>query len=285
MKVLVTGAGGQLGADVAAVCQEAGDQVVALTRGELDVGDRDAVLGSILAVDPDAVVHCGAWTAVDACEADPDRAFRDNALGARWVAEAAARAGAHLVHVSTDYVFDGTKPAPYLEWDDPNPLSVYGRSKLGGEQEVRAVAPGATIARTAWVCGAAGRNMVRTVLDLMAADPERQLAFVDDQVGSPTFTRPLAGLLRTLAVRRVPGTFHTTGQGTTSWYGFVGDILEAAGHPRDRVRPISTAELQPPRPAPRPANSVLDNAALRLAGLPLLPPYRESLAELVEALA
>ncbi|MGH9136830.1 MAG: dTDP-4-dehydrorhamnose reductase [Acidimicrobiales bacterium] len=282
MKVLVTGAGGQLGHDVADVCVSAGDDVVALDHAALDVGDRDAAVGTICSIRPDVVVNCGAWTAVDACEGDPDRAFRVNALGARHVADGSARAGAHLVQVSTDYVFDGTKTTAYLEWDDPNPLSVYGRSKLGGEREVRWTLPGSAIVRTAWVCGAHGRNMVRTVLDLMAADPRRELAFVDDQRGSPSFTRDLAVAIRRLAVGRLPGTFHVTNQGETTWYDFVRDILDAGGWSPDQVRPITTADLDPPRPAPRPANSVLDNAALRLSGLPLLPHYRESLDRLLK---
>lgn len=284
MRVLVTGAGGQLGADVVRVCTEAGDDVVAADHAALDVGDRDAVLGAVTTLRPDAVVHAAAWTAVDACEADPDRAMRDNMLGTRHVADGCRRVGAHLCYLSTDYVFDGTKPAPYVEWDDPNPLSVYGRSKLAGEREVAALAPGSTVVRTSWVCGLAGPNMVKTVLRL-AADPDRPLAFVDDQRGCPTFTADLAVAVRRLVAGRLPGTFHVTNQGAVSWYEFVGDVLAAAGHDPARVRPITTAELDPPRPAPRPANSVLDNAALRLAGLPLLRHYRAPLGELVQALA
>jgi dTDP-4-dehydrorhamnose reductase len=281
VKVLVTGAGGQLGHDVAAVCAAAGDEVVAATRADLDVGDRDAVYQAVLALRPDVVVHGGAWTAVDACESDPDRAYRINALGTRWVADAAHRAGAYLCAVSTDYVFDGTKDGPYVEWDATNPQSVYGRSKLGGEHEVTAHAPGAAVVRTSWVCGEHGHNMVKTVLSL-ADRPE--LAFVDDQRGCPTFTADLAVAIRRLAAARLPGTFHVTNQGDLSWYEFVRAILAAAGHDPAKVRPITTADLDPPRPAPRPANSVLDNAALRLAGLPLLPRYEESLAKLVSAL-
>ncbi|HMG40630.1 MAG TPA: dTDP-4-dehydrorhamnose reductase [Acidimicrobiales bacterium] len=281
MRVLVTGAGGQLGRDVVAVCEAAGDDVVAADHSALDVGDRDAVFQAITTLEPDAVLHVGAWTAVDACESDPDRAYRVNALGTRWVADAARRVGAYLSYVSTDYVFDGTKATPYVEWDATNPQSVYGRSKLGGEHEVLAHAPGASIVRTSWVCGEHGHNMVKTVLAL-ADRPE--LAFVDDQRGCPTFTADLAVALRRLAASRIGGTFHVTNQGAVSWYELVRDILELSGHDPAKVRPISTADLDPPRPAPRPANSVLDNAALRLAGLPLLPPYRDSLAKLLSRL-
>lgn len=281
MKVLITGAGGQLGHDVGRACREAGDEVIALDRSQLDVGSRDAVYQAVLSTRPTAVVHAGAWTAVDACEDDPDRAYRTNALGTRWVADASHRAGAYLCYVSTDYVFDGTKPTPYVEWDTPNPTSVYGRSKLGGEGEVRTHAPGAAVVRTSWVCGEHGSNMVKTVLRL-AERPE--LAFVDDQRGCPTFTADLAVAIRRLAAWRIPGLFHVTNQGAVTWYELARAILAAAGHDPGKVRPISTAELDPPRPAPRPANSVLDNAALRLAGLPLLPPYAESLDRLVARL-
>jgi dTDP-4-dehydrorhamnose reductase len=187
-----------------------------------------------------------------------------------------------VVHVSTDYVFDGTKLDPYVEWDRPNPQSAYGRSKWGGEQEVGAGAgSGHTIVRTSWVCGEHGGNMVKTVLRL-AERPE--LAFVDDQRGCPTFTADLAVAVRRLAVERRPGTFHVTNQGDVSWYEFVQAILASAGHDPGKVRPIKSDDLDPPRPAPRPANSVLDNAALRLSGLPLLPHYRESLDRLVTRL-
>jgi dTDP-4-dehydrorhamnose reductase len=282
VKVLITGAGGQLGRDLQLHCEARGDEVVAATHATLDVGDRDAVYQAVTGVQPDVVLHAAAWTAVDACESDPDRAWRVNALGARWVADASRRVGAHLCCVSTDYVFDGTKEGPYVEWDRPDPQSAYGRSKWGGEQEVAAHAPGASIVRTSWVCGEHGDNMVKTVLRL-ADRPE--LAFVDDQRGCPSFTADLAVGIRRLAAARVPGLFHMTNQGAVSWYEFVRAVLESAGHDPAKVRPIKTDELDPPRPAPRPANSVLDNAALRLAGFPLLPPYRESLDRLVARLA
>ncbi len=281
MKVLLTGAGGQLGHDLRVHCEAMGDGVVAATHAALDVADRDAVYQAVLSVRPDVVLHAGAWTAVDACEGDPERAFRVNALGTRWLADASRRAGAYLCYVSTDYVLDGTKDGPYVEWDPTGPQSVYGASKLGGEHEVAEHAPGACTVRTSWVCGEHGKNMVKTVLGL-AERPE--LAFVDDQRGCPSFTADLAVTIRSLAVSRVPGVFHVTNQGVASWYEFVRDILAAAGHDPAKVRPIATVDLDPPRPAPRPANSVLDNAALRAAGFPLLPHYRESLGHLVKTL-
>jgi dTDP-4-dehydrorhamnose reductase len=282
VRVLVTGAGGQLGRDVVVACEAAGDEVAAADHATLDVTDRDAVLGAVLATQPDAVVHCAAWTAVDACETDVERAFTHNALAVRWVAEAARRADAHLVHVSTDYVFSGEQPAPYTEWDEPAPRSIYGRSKLAGEREALAGVAGATVVRTSWVSGEHGANMVKTVLRLAAEHPV--LSFVDDQRGHPTFTADLAPLLRRLAVDRRPGVYHATNQGAVSWYEFAGAVLAAAGEDPSRVKPITTAELQPPRPAPRPANSVLDNAALRAAGVPLLADFHEPLARLVTAL-
>jgi dTDP-4-dehydrorhamnose reductase len=283
--VLVTGAGGQLGSEVVRVCAEAGDEVAAADRATVDVGDRDAVLGAVLSTRPDVVVHCGAWTAVDDCEGDPERAWRDNGLACRWVAEACRLAGSHLVHLSTDYVFDGDQARPYTEWDPVGPRSSYGRSKLAGEDEVRAGLPGAAIVRTSWVCGAGGRNVVRTVLELLAQDPGRQLAFVDDQRGCPSFTADLAPALRQLAAARTPGTFHVTNSGPTSWFGFVEAVLEAAGRDPGQVRPITTAELDPPRPAPRPANSVLDGVAWRLAGYAPLPHWSEPLGRLVKELS
>jgi dTDP-4-dehydrorhamnose reductase len=297
VRVLVTGAGGQLGRDLADAFDGAvppggsnGDprtgrlgrrspcEVVALGHDALDVSDRSAVATAVEGTRPDLIVHAAAWTAVDACESDPDRAFAVNASGTRHVAEAAARIGAHVVYVSTDYVFDGTSARPYDEWDHPNPMEVYGRSKLGGALVLDGRA---TVVRTSWVCGARGANMVRTVLRLAATPGE--LRFVDDQHGCPTFTADLAGAIAVLATERRPGVFHVTNQGATTWYEFATAILDAAGDDPGRVAPIATADLDPPRPAPRPANSVLENAALRHCGLSLLPPWQEALERLVAA--
>jgi dTDP-4-dehydrorhamnose reductase len=279
VRIFVTGAGGQLGREVVAAF--AGHEVVAADHATLDVADRDAVLGAITTTRPDAIVHAAAWTAVDACESEPDHAFLVNGIATRHVADAARRVGARICYISTDYVFDGTKPEPYIEWDAPNPRSVYGASKLAGELEIRGD-PDATIVRISYVCGEHGTNMVKTILRL--AGEHDTLRFVDDQRGHPTFAADAAPMIRRLVVDRRPGCFHVTNQGAVSWYEFARAVLEAAGADPSRVQPISTADLDPPRAAPRPANSVLDNAALRLSGLPLLPHYRESLDRLVRRL-
>lgn len=279
MRVLITGAAGQLGHDLVAHCDDEGDEVVAADRVRLDVGDRDQVLGAVTSVRPDVVVNAAAWTAVDACEGDADRAFRDNALAVRWLGEACDLSGSRLVQVSTDYVFDGSLDRPYREWDAPNPCSVYGASKLAGEVEAP---PSACVVRTSWVCGSRGPNMVKTVLRLI--EDTHQLSFVDDQRGCPTFTTDLARMIRRLAVDRRVGVHHVTNQGDVSWYEFVREIVAVAGGDPAIVSPISTGDLDPPRPAPRPANSVLDNAVLRSAGLPEMRHHTEPLAELVDAL-
>jgi dTDP-4-dehydrorhamnose reductase len=277
LRILVTGAGGMVGREVVdALCAH---DVVGLDHNALDVGDRDSVLAAIGSNRPDAIVHCAAMTAVDACETDRDRAFLVNALGTRFVMEGARRAGAYVVALSTDYVFDGTQPEPYHEWDTPNPASVYGQSKLGGEFEIDLEC---AVVRTSWVIGRHGKNVAKTVLQMAAgADPMR---FVDDQRGCPTIAPDLARMLRTFVIERLPGTWHVTNQGAVSWYEFACEVVRATGGDASRVEPISTADLVPPRPAPRPANSVLDNRALRLAGRPLLPDFRESLPALVKAL-
>ena len=300
MRILITGADGQLGRDLldclAGRVPDGGrrcallgpegarpgvdHEVLGTDIGDMPVDDRDAVLGTFTDFRPDLVIHGGALTAVDRCETEADLAFAVNGVGTRHVAEAAALVGAHLVYVSTDYVFDGTSGRPYREWDSPCPTSVYGASKLAGERECRT---GSTIVRTSWVCGAHGANMVVTALRL-ASESEGELRFVDDQHGSPTFTADLAPAIVTLGLDRRPGLFHVTNSGATTWWGFVRAVLAEAGADPERVQPITTAELDPPRPAPRPANSVLDNMALRLSGLPALPDWQDGLARLVRAL-
>lgn len=278
MRIIVTGSNGQLGTELGRHL-DGRHEVIGLDLHNCNLTERDQVLAAFASTAPDAVIHGAAFTAVDRCESEVEAAYRANCLATRFVAEGARRAGAHVVYVSTDYVFDGTKAEPYLEWDEPNPQSVYGRTKLGGEREL---GPDAAVARTSWVCSAHGNNMVKTVLRL-AAEPG-ELSFVDDQFGHPTFASDLAAMVARLAVERVSGTFHTTNAGAVSWYEFVRAILEAAGDDPGRVRPVKTADLQPPRPAPRPANSVLDNFAWRNSGFAPSRDFREPLAEVVAEL-
>jgi dTDP-4-dehydrorhamnose reductase len=281
MRVLVTGAAGQIGREVVEHCEQQGDTVVALDRAKLDVTDRSAVHEAITLARPDVVVHCAAWTAVDACESDAERAMTANGEASRYVAEACAATGSHLIALSTDYVFDGRKVEAYVESDPTNPLSAYGRSKLAGEQAVLAALPGACVARTSWVCGRYGGNMVKTILRI-AGEPG-QLKFVNDQRGHPSFADDIATTIRHLAAARVGGIVHVTNQGAVSWFDFAQEVLKAAGHDPSRVLPVGTADLVPPRPAPRPANAVLDNTVLRVLDLEL-PDFRRPLARLVQQL-
>ena len=203
-------------------------------------------------------------------------------MAVRWLAEACHRSFAHLVQISTDYVFDGKLDRAYVETDTTNPQSEYGRSKLVGEQEALTLRSGAAVVRTSWVCGRNGANMVKTVMRLARDNP--QLSFVSDQVGCPTFTQDLAPVLRRIALERMSGVVHATNQEACSWHQFAQAVVAAMGKDPAMVLPITTAELQPPRPAPRPANSVLDNAALRAAGYPPIRNFHEPLAETVAAL-
>jgi dTDP-4-dehydrorhamnose reductase len=273
LRIVVTGAGGQVGSEVAAHLPH--HDLIALDHASCDLTDRDMVEQVVTAAAPAAVVHCAAWTDVDGCEADPERAVLVNALGVRYVAAACARVGAHLVHVSTDYVFPGDKDGPYDEWDEPAPRTVYGRSKLGGEREVARHAGSWTIARTSWVFGRRGRNFVDTIVG--RAREGAPLRVVDDQRGCPTYAPDLAGALARLAVDRRAGVYHVTNQGACTWHELAVAAVELAGLDPSVVGTTSTAELG--RPAPRPANSVLSGAAWAAAGLPPLRPWREALAE------
>ena len=279
LRFLVTGAAGQLGRELVAALNEPHRDVVGTTSSSMDLADRDAVVGTITALRPDVVIAAGAWTDVDGCEGDAAKAFRVNALGTRHVAEAARRVGAHVVLVSTDYVFDGTLDRPYVEWDAPNPQSVYGRSKRAAELEID---PGWAVVRTSWVFGRHGSNIVKTILRLASASPDGELRFVDDQRGCPTGADDLAAVIAQLAVGRYPGVFHATNQGATTWFELARTVLSMAGHDAGRVVPVSTAELA--RPAPRPANSVLDNLALPAVGIAPPPHHHEPLERLVKEL-
>jgi dTDP-4-dehydrorhamnose reductase len=273
MRLLVTGAAGMLGQDLVAAGRSAGHEVLALARAELDIADRGAVDDAIGAADADVVVNCAAWTNVDGAETSPDDALAINGDGAGNVARAAAAAGAWTIHISSDYVFDGTKRSPYVESDVVGPMSSYGRSKLAGEREVAMEAPDShTIVRSSWLFGAFGPCFPATILRL--AGERDELMVVDDQVGCPTFTGHLAAAVVDLAARpaRPVGIVHVAGGGDCSWYEFAREIVARAGVSCE-VRPCSTAQM--PRPAKRPAYSVLRSER----DAPVLPDWKHGLAE------
>jgi dTDP-4-dehydrorhamnose reductase len=281
VRILVTGAGGQLAHDLLTACR--GDDVVALTRAELDISHEPAVVAAVREVGPDVVVNTAAWTDVDGCEADPDRAHTVNALGPWWLARACRDVGATLVHVSTDYVFGGQAPTdaggaprPWTEIDPVAPRSVYGASKLAGERLVRQSLDDHVIVRTAWLAGVGGGNFVRTMLRV--ARERGAVRVVDDQIGSPTFTADLAPALRHLAVAGRRGTYHLANQGRASWFDLAAATFELAGIAVD-LAPQPSSALD--RPAPRPAWSVLDTRHARLTGVPPLPHWRDGLARLL----
>jgi len=270
MRIVVTGAGGMLGRDVLRACDHAGVDCVGLPRTELDVTDPQASVETIGTYRPDAVINCAGWTDVDEAEQDEAAALALNGGGAGNVARACALAGAHLVHVSTDYVFDGTATRPYVESDPVAPLGAYGRTKLEGERRVAEELPSAAIARSAWLFGTAGRNFVDTMLRL-AAD-RGEVTVVDDQVGCPTWTGHLApALLALAAAPSLAGVFHVAGAGQCSWHDFALEIFAQAGV-ECRVHRGSSADLD--RAAPRPAWSVLGTER----DGPQLPDWTEGLA-------
>lgn len=270
---LVTGSGGQLGSDLLRVL--AHSDAIGCDRAALDVADAEAVAAALERYRPTVVANAAAYTAVDDAEGDPDEAFRVNAVGPGVLADACRRAGALLLHISTDYVFDGTASEPYREEDPVCPATVYGRSKAEGERAVLETGAGYVV-RTAWVYGAAGRNFVKTMAALALGREE--VAVVADQRGSPTWSLQLAGGLLELASRRpAPGVYHCTNSGDTNWYGFARAVFEELGADPDRIRPTTTAEY--PRPAPRPAYSVLSTAKWSEAGLTPLPHWRVALRE------
>ena len=285
MKVLVTGGDGQLGTELCGRLRMAGYEAIAFTQNDADFTQADRVRTAITARRADWVINCAAHTQVDKAESETELAFAVNRDGARAVAEAVAGYGGRLLHISTDFIFDGAQSHPYREDDVPHPLGVYGLSKWEGEQAVGDVMPDALIMRTAWVHGAHGNNFVKTMLRLAAERDE--LRVVDDQIGSPSWTGDIAETAIALIEQNARGCFHFTNEGVASWYDFAVAILteaRALGFPiqAQRVTPIPTAAY--PTPARRPAYSVLDKQKIRAAlGRPI-PHWREALVLMLRGL-
>jgi dTDP-4-dehydrorhamnose reductase len=287
MRVLVTGAGGQVGADVARLL-EGRAQVAARTHAELDLEKPDDIRFSVREARPDVIVNAAAYTAVDRAESEEDRARLVNGVAPGVLAEEAKRAGALLIHYSTDYVFDGEMDRPYVETDAPNPLSAYGRTKLEGERAVAAAGGRHLILRTSWIYAPRGRNFMLTMLRFAAERDE--LRVVDDQRGAPTSSLQVARATVELldADREQAGIYHATASGETTWFGFAGAIFDGRkrrlgdGMRIPKLVPIRTAEY--PTPARRPKNSLLSNAKLENVFGVRLGDWREGLEEALGAL-
>jgi dTDP-4-dehydrorhamnose reductase len=254
---LVVGSKGMLGTDLVNLLQRRGLQTVALDIDEVDIRVAASVKDALARYQPGVVINVAAYTDVDGCESKPEEAFSINAQGPKNLAEAASDTGSYLVHMSTDYVFDGTKGVPYVEEDPINPLGVYGRSKAEGERYVRELLPERhCIVRTQWLFGLNGKNFVEAILS--QAQKRNTLRVVSDQRGSPTYAHDLATALVMICELGPQGTLHVTNSGEATWHEFACKILELAGLGSVRVEPITTEELG--RPAPRPAYSVMDNS-------------------------
>lgn len=273
MKVLVTGASGQLGYDVCRELERRNLSFWGTNSKNMDITDREAVLHDIKAYQPDAVIHCAAYTAVDRAEEEPERAFAVNEAGTRYIAAACREVGAKLIYLSTDYVFPGVGAHPYEVDDQTGPLNVYGRSKLAGEAAVQELMERYFIVRISWVFGKNGNNFVKTMLRL--AESRDELNVVCDQIGSPTYTADLAPLLCDMVETEKYGIYHATNQGLCSWADFAKEIFRQAGK-TVTVHPVPTSEY--PVKAVRPLNSRMSKNALETAGFTSLPMWEDALS-------
>ncbi len=277
--IVIIGSTGMLGRELVAACRHRGLEARGFAGpDEIDVTDEDAVHRLVAREGPSVVINATGYTDVDGAEAEPQAADRVNRIGPACLARACRDAGTLLVHYSTDYVFDGRSDHPYRPGDAPNPISVYGRSKLAGEREVTSAGCRYLLIRSSWLFAAHGRNFVRTILDLAAKRAE--IDVVDDQCGRPTYAPDLARMTLQLLDRGAHGTFHVANDGHGTWFELAGAIMEQAGLPC-RVRPCTTADM--PRPAARPRYSVLDLAdTAALIGAPR--PWKEALADCLRTL-
>jgi len=271
MKIALTGADGMLGHAIQKAFSDV--EVIRFTIDVLDITDLDDTVRKIKCATPDFLIHTAAFTNVDLCESEPEKAYLVNGLGTRNVAMACEEANCPILYISTDYVFDGTKRAPYNEWDEPNPVSVYGLSKLMGERFVSALTNRFYIVRTSWLYGPDGKNFVDTIVRLLSE--KESLRVVDDQYGSPTYTEDLARKIRQL-VGRGYGTYHITNTGSCTWYDFAVAIAAIKGI-KKTISPITSEEFN--RPAKRPAYSVLANTLLKLEGISEARHWEEALQD------
>jgi len=275
MKILIVGANGQLGSDCCKLLASE-NETVGCDIPVINIANPKSVEEILSDRKPDVIVNCAAYTAVDNCESERDLAWQVNAEGPGHLAAGARRIGARLIHVSTDYVFDGKKPVPahYIEGDPTNPLSEYGKSKLAGEQAVIKQGGNYLILRTAWLYSAWGKNFLKTMLRLALSDPGREMKVVDDQYGSLTWSSTLARQISKLLRSDLSGIAHTTSEGYSSWYEAARYFLDGMGV-QYAMRPCTTADY--PTPAHRPANSILENGALKQAGISVFVDWREDI--------
>ena len=276
MKVLIVGSLGMLGRDLVAEFSRDCD-VLGVDRAEMDITRLDACLGRVSDFHPEVIINAAALTHVDYCETHEEEAYDINGKGAENLAKAASSSGALLIHYSTDCVFDGLKPGPYLEGDTPNPLSVYGKSKLAGEEGIRTYSPNHMILRISWLFGPNGSNFIRKIID--AAKQGKDLRVVADQKGCPAYTVDVATHTRKMIQAVCRGTYHLTNQGTCSRYELAVEALKSAGMDGVSVKPVLSEELK--LPAPRPGNSALENDRLRCDGLPLMRSWQDAVREYV----
>ncbi|MFF1991507.1 dTDP-4-dehydrorhamnose reductase [Bacillus mycoides] len=279
MKVLVTGAKGQLGQDVLCLLENQPWEVFGFGREELDITNEEQVREKVLSIKPDIIIHTAAYTQVDQAESDEEAAFKVNAEGTKYLAQAAEAVGAKFCYVSTDYVFDGTKNAPYKADDQTNPQTVYGKSKLVGEQYTQEYCSKNYIVRTSWVFGLYGNNFVKTMLRL--AEDRKELGIVHDQVGSPTYTADLARFIIDLVQTDKYGIYHGSNSGICSWYEFAKEIFEQSNI-EVVVNPLTTEDF--PRPAARPKYSVLDKGMIEQNGFESFQDWKKALKDFLQKL-
>ena len=310
MKILITGATGQLGSDLVKVLSDE-YQITPAHRVDFDITNLEATLSFIRDTEPDAIIHPAAFTDVDGCESQQDKAFIVNGLGTRNIAIAAKKIDAKLFYISTDFVFGGKKTGPYREYDRPNPQTIYGKSKLLGEEFVKEQLNKFFIIRIAWLYGQNGNNFFKTMLNL--AQEKKEIKVVDDQWGTPTWTMDIARQIKQLLSTEAYGIYHCTSQGSCTWYEFALEIFKCASYeaeiapngsahlipnPESRIPALfaltpNTQSLKPiiirsvtsagfPRPAKRPINSVLENYMLQLQHLDIMPHWKDSLHQFMQ---